>query len=48
MIGELFVRFDGAFADNTLRANKSDFILYNTWCEGSEALRLTYHIWYIY
>jgi integrase len=35
MIDELFARFDGAFADNTLRAYKSDFILYDAWCRDS-------------
>jgi integrase len=35
MIDEIFARFDGAFADNTLRAYKSDFILYDTWCKGN-------------
>ena len=33
MITELFARFDGAFAENTLRAYRSDFRHYQTWCE---------------
>ena len=33
MIEELFARFDGAFAENTLRAYRSDFRHYQTWCE---------------
>ena len=33
MINELFARFDGAFAENTLRAYRSDFRHYQTWCE---------------
>ena len=35
MIEELFARFDGAFAENTLRAYSSDFRHYQTWCEKS-------------
>ena len=35
MINELFARFDGAFAENTLRAYRSDFRHYQTWCEKS-------------
>ena len=33
MIDELFARFDGAFAENTLRAYRADFRHYQTWCE---------------
>ena len=33
MIEELFARFDGAFAENTLRAYRADFRHYQTWCE---------------
>ena len=33
MITELFARFDGAFAENTLRAYRADFRHYQTWCE---------------
>ena len=32
MINELFVRFDGAFSENTLRAYRSDFQQYESWC----------------
>ena len=32
MIDELFVRFDGAFSENTLRAYRSDFQQYEAWC----------------
>ena len=32
MIDELFVRFDGAFSENTLRAYRSDFQQYKSWC----------------
>jgi len=32
MIDELFVRFDGAFSENTLRAYRSDFEQYEYWC----------------
>ena len=32
MIDELFVRFDGAFSENTLRAYRSDFQQYESWC----------------
>ncbi|MDB4165536.1 tyrosine-type recombinase/integrase [Gammaproteobacteria bacterium] len=33
MIEELFARFDGAFAENTMRAYRSDFRHYQSWCE---------------
>ena len=33
MIEDLFARFDGAFAENTLRAYRADFRHYQTWCE---------------
>ena len=33
MIEELFARFDGAFAANTLRAYRSDFRHYEAWCK---------------
>ena len=33
MIEELFARFDGAFAENTMRAYRADFRHYQTWCE---------------
>ena len=32
MIDKLFVRFDGAFSENTLRAYRSDFLKYEAWC----------------
>jgi site-specific recombinase XerD len=33
MIEELLVKFDGAFAENTIRAYRSDFIQYEQWCK---------------
>ena len=35
MIDDIFAKFDGAFAKNTIRAYKSDFIQYQTWCVES-------------
>jgi len=32
MIDDIFAKFDGAFAKNTIRAYKSDFIQYQNWC----------------
>ena len=32
MLDQLFVRFDGAFSENTLRAYRSDFQQYESWC----------------
>jgi integrase len=32
MIDDIFAKFDGAFAINTIRAYRSDFIQYQTWC----------------
>ena len=32
MIDEIFQRFDGAFAENTIRAYRSDFEQYSKWC----------------
>ncbi len=32
MIDDILAKFDGAFADNTIRAYRSDFIQYQTWC----------------
>jgi site-specific recombinase XerD len=32
MIDDILAKFDGAFAENTIRAYKSDFIQYQTWC----------------
>ena len=35
MIDDIFAKFDGAFARNTIRAYRSDFIQYQTWCVES-------------
>ncbi len=32
MIDEILASFDGAFAENTLRAYRSDFTHYEKWC----------------
>ncbi|MDB4322172.1 tyrosine-type recombinase/integrase [bacterium] len=32
MIDDILAKFDGAFAKNTIRAYRSDFIQYKTWC----------------
>ena len=32
MIDEIFEIFDGAFAENTIRAYRSDFEQYSKWC----------------
>ena len=32
MIDDILAKFDGAFAKNTIRAYRSDFIQYQTWC----------------
>ena len=32
MIDDIFTKFDGAFAENTIRAYRSDFIQYQNWC----------------
>ena len=32
MIDDIFAKFDGAFATNTIRAYRSDFIQYQNWC----------------
>ena len=32
MIEDIFAKFDGAFAKNTIRAYRSDFIQYQNWC----------------
>jgi len=34
-LNEIFEKFDGAFAENTLRAYRADFRHYQTWCEKS-------------
>ena len=33
MIDEILAKFEGAFAQNTIRAYRSDFIQYEQWCE---------------
>ena len=32
MIEDIFAKFDGAFAKNTIRAYRSDFVQYQNWC----------------
>ena len=32
MINDIFAKFDGAFAKNTIRAYRSDFMQYQNWC----------------
>ncbi|MDG1693901.1 MAG: tyrosine-type recombinase/integrase [Porticoccaceae bacterium] len=32
MIEDIFAKFDGAFAKNTIRAYRSDFVQYRNWC----------------
>ena len=32
MIDDILAKFDGAFAKNTIRAYRSDFTQYQTWC----------------
>lgn len=36
MLDQLFVRFDGAFSENTLRAYRSDFQQYKAWCANKK------------
>ena len=36
MIDDILAKFDGAFAENTLRAYRSDFIQYQTWCSQNK------------
>jgi len=33
MIDEIFEKFEGAFADNTIRAYRSDFVRFQAWCD---------------
>ena len=33
MIDEIFAKFEGAFAENTIRAYRSDFMKFQTWCD---------------
>jgi site-specific recombinase XerD len=35
-INEIFEKFDGAFAENTMRAYRSDFRHYQVWCKQNE------------
>ena len=36
MIDDILAKFDGAFAENTVRAYRSDFIQYQIWCSIKE------------
>ena len=36
MINEIFEKFDGAFADNTMRAYRGDFRHYQAWCKEND------------
>ena len=36
MIDDILAKFDGAFAENTIRAYRSDFIQYQTWCSNNK------------
>lgn len=36
MIDDILAKFDGAFAKNTIRAYRSDFIQYQIWCSQNE------------
>ena len=36
MINDIFAKFDGAFAKNTIRAYRSDFIQYQAWCSDNK------------
>jgi site-specific recombinase XerD len=38
MIDDIFAKFDGAFAKNTIRAYRSDFVQYQTWCSENSLL----------
>lgn len=37
-IEELFAQFDGAFAEQTLRAYRADYRVYSTWCRANGVL----------
>ena len=39
-INDIFEKFDGAFAENTLRAYRADFRHYQTWCENNDIASL--------
>ena len=36
MINDILAKFDGAFAENTIRAYRSDFIQYEKWCTENQ------------
>ena len=36
MIDDIFAKFDGAFAKNTIRAYRSDFLQYQAWCTDNK------------
>ena len=36
MIDDILAKFDGAFAENTIRAYRSDFIQYQAWCSHNK------------
>ena len=36
MIDDILAKFDGAFAENTIRAYRSDFIQYQIWCSQNK------------
>jgi site-specific recombinase XerD len=36
MIDDILAKFDGAFAENTIRAYRSDFIQYQNWCSHNK------------
>ena len=36
MIDDILAKFDGAFAENTIRAYRSDFIQYQAWCSQNK------------
>ncbi len=36
MINDILAKFDGAFAENTIRAYRSDFIQYEKWCAENQ------------
>ena len=36
MIDELFTRFDGAFAESTIKSYRSDFSHFSDWCEKND------------
>ena len=50
MIDEIFAKFDGAFAKNTIRAYRSDFAQYQNWClqKNQEPIPATAEIMAIY